>query len=240
MYTVGPDFSAIAVNPAGIGGFWKSEFTASVGLNFSNYTGRFDDTSTLRSGNFNQLRLPNLGFVLATTQSNNRWNTSNWAIGINRTGEYDKDIQFAGNTLGSITDSWRENAQGVNPDDLNGFEEGLAYTSGAIYDFENDNTYESDYQLNAVYPLYKEEKASVVGGKSELFIGYGANLNQKLLIGASLNMPIVNATVNRFYREQDLTDDAIPFFRELKYNSYVNTSGIGFNGKFGVILKPSK
>lgn len=241
MYAIGPDFSAIGVNPAGIGGYWKGEFTGSMNLNITSYSSNLnsDSTQSNTQGNYSKFRLPNLGFIVATQPALSRWSTSNWAIGINRTADYDKEIFFSGNSLGSITDSWRENAGGLTPDELNGFEEGLAYTSGAIYDFESDNIYETDYLINPQYHLYKEESSTVAGGKTELFLGYGANLDQKLLIGFSVNLPIVNSDVNRIYREID-SQDGTPFFNELKYTSSINTTGYGVNGKFGIILKPSK
>jgi hypothetical protein len=242
MYNIGPDLSAIAVNPAGIGAYWKSEFSGTLGLSFTSYDARIDQDSTLasyRSNTYNKFRLPNLGFVVVTEPVGSKWLTSNWVIGINRVADYDKEIQFNGYTAGSITDSWRERAGGLASDDLNGFEEGLAWTSGAIYDFEGDHIYETDYQSSPTNPIYKEENSYVQGGKSELFLGYGANMDQKLLIGFSLNLPLVNADSYRNYKESDPLDGTV-FFNELEYTTTINTSGYGINGKFGVILKPSK
>lgn len=242
MYTIGPDFSAIAVNPAGIGGYWKGEFVGSLGLSATSYTARLDQDSTLalyRGESYTKVRLPNLGFVVVTQPRNTNWLTSNWAIGINRVADYDKEIQFSGHTIGSITDMWRENATGLDTFELNGFEEGLAWRAGAIYDFERDLNWETDYQLSPQSPIYKEETASISGGKSELFLGYGANMSQKLMIGFSVNLPLVNAESYRTYIERD-DIDGTPFFNDLEYTSTINTSGYGLNGKFGIIAKPSK
>ncbi|MEO5907425.1 MAG: hypothetical protein ABIQ11_11910, partial [Saprospiraceae bacterium] len=182
MFAIGPDFSAIGLNPAGLGGFRKSEFLFSFYLNSNNYNSAFvNDPSENNQDAFTKVGLSNIGFVIHNQPRGSRWTSSNWAIGVNRVADYNKDVTSLGNTLGSITDSWRENSSGLTPDELNGFEEGLAYSSGAIYDFEDDNLYESDYNLNAQYALFKQESNFTEGGKSELFIAYGADLDNKFL-----------------------------------------------------------
>jgi hypothetical protein len=238
MFAIGPDFSAIASNPAGLGGYGKSEFVISANLDASNFSSYFTaDLYNTTKGSYSKLTLPNIGFVIANNPQNSRWNSSNWAIGLNRTADYNREIQFAGNTLGSITDSWKENATGVDTSDLNGFEEGLAYSSGAIYDFDHDNIYETDYGINRLYALRKEESSTIEGGKSELFISYGADYDRKIMFGFSVGWPIVNFTQTRHYTENDGVEDGIPF---LEYNSSINTTGYGLNAKVGVIVKPSK
>ncbi|MBK9984191.1 MAG: hypothetical protein IPP15_17780 [Saprospiraceae bacterium] len=241
MFAIGPDFSAIGSNPAGLGGYRKSEFLITSGFGTSKYSSAFTtDRFNTSTGNYTKFNLPNIGFVVQARPQNSRWNTTNWAIGLNRTADYTRNIHYEGSTLGSITDSWKEHATGVAPDNLNGFEEGLAYTSGAIYDFEKDNIYETDYEQNAQYALQKKETVNYEGGKSELFLAYGADYNQKILIGFSIGFPILNFTQTRNYSETDGPDNGIPFFNSLAYTSSINTTGFGWNAKVGVIVKPTK
>ena len=240
MYSIGADLSAIGNNPAGIGAYWRSEFMGSMDVTWNPYESRLKGDSSIRqsSGSYDYWRMPNLGFVITHQPVNSDFQTSNWAIGYNRVAEYAQELQFSGYTQGSITDSWSENSFGRDTNQL-GFDEALAYSSGAIYDFEFDNVYETDYQLSPGYHLYKEEFSATRGGNSEFFLGYGANLSRKFLFGLSLNFPLVNSDVSRVYSEID-NRDGTPYFNELHYTSYVNTSGYGINGKFGFILKPSK
>jgi hypothetical protein len=241
MFAIGPDFSAIGSNPAGIAGFWKSEFTITMGGQFNNYNSAFSaDRSNTTFGNFNRFTMPNIGFVLSSRQRQGPWITSNWAFGYNRMAEYRQDISYAGSTLGSMTDSWRENAFGIPDTFLNAFEEGLAFEATAIYDSEGDQVYESDYSLSPEYRLFKLENSYREGGKSELFLGYATNYDNKFLIGATFNMPLVNYTEFRDYIERDGADDGVPYFNDLNYTSYVNSTGYGINGKFGVTYKPTK
>src|SRR5688572_1791697 len=138
MFAIGPDFSAIGSNPSGLGGYGKSEFVFTTNLGLYNSTSAFtNDRFNESSNNYTGFTLPNIGFIIHNKPQNSRWVASNWSIGLNRVAEFRRDLDYAGSTLGSITDSWRENATATDPDDLNGFAEGLAYTAGAIYDFEN-------------------------------------------------------------------------------------------------------
>lgn len=241
MFAIGPDFSAIGLNPSGLAGYRKSEFLFTTNFTASNYIASFAaDRSDESSDNYSKVSLPNIGFIIHNQPRNSRWNTSNWAIGLNKVADYNRELAYAGNTLGSITDAWSENANGNDPDDLNGFEEGLAYTSGAIYDFEDDNIYETDYSLNDQYALFKKESAFIEGGKSELFLAYGADFDQKVMFGFSFGLPIVNYTETRIYNEEDEAGDGVPFFNELDYTSSINSTGYGFNAKVGVTVKPTK
>lgn len=241
MFAIGPDFSAIALNPSGIGGYGKSEFLITGSILANNLSAAFQNDpsneTASQSGNFT---LPNLGFIIYNRPSGSSWIASNWAIGFNRVADYNRDLEFVGNTLGSITDAWRENATGIDWQDLNGFEEGMAYETGAIYDLDGNNIYESDYQLNDQYALFKHETSFREGGKTELFLGYGANFDHKVMVGLSVGFPILNYHDTRTYREMDEAADAIPFFNELEYTNTLNTTGFGINGKIGVTVKPTR
>lgn len=240
MFAIGPDFSAIGLNPSGLGGYGKSEFLLSLGMNFNNTKASFSsDPGNELQENGARFNLPNVGFVIHNRPASSTWNTSNWAIGFNKTADYNRDLTYEGFTTGSITDAWRENATGFIPDDQNGFEEGLAYEAGAIYDFEDDNIYETDYNLNSQYALFKRESSVISGGKSELFLAYGADWNRKVMFGISVGLPIVNSTETRNYRETDGDDDGIPFFNGLHYFNTINSTGYGWNAKIGVTVKPA-
>lgn len=241
MFAIGPDFSAIGSNPSGLGGYGKSEFLITTNLSLINFSSAFtSDRFNESNDNYASFTLPNIGFIIHNKPQGSSWISSNWAIGLNRVAEYRKDFAYSGNTLGSITDSWRENATGLDDNQLNGFEEDLAFKTGAIYDLEDDHIYETDYSLNDQFALFKQETLIREGGKTELYLGYGADLDHKLLVGFSIGLPIINFTETRRYQEMDDETDGIPYFNELEYNSFLNTTGYGINGKLGVTLKPTK
>lgn len=240
MFAIGPDMSVIGSNPAGIGAFWKSEFTITLGGQFNNYTSYLtSDRNNITRDNYGIFTMPNIGFVL-TSRPGGSMVTSNWSFGYNRMAEYRRELNYGGSTVGSMTDAWVEQAFGKTTEQLNLFEEGLAFESGAIYDFEEDRVYESDYQLSPGTRLLKFEDAYLEGGKSEMYLGYGANINNKFLFGLTFNMPLVNYTEYRDYTEVDAAEDDIPYFNNLNYTSFINSTGFGINGKLGLTYKPTE
>ena len=237
MSAIGADFSMLSLNPAGIAAYRSSEFMISPAV-FSNTT-----KSTLRNSDegendeqVTEFLISNVGFVFASQPIGSKWRTSNFGIGINKVGDYHQTFQFFGRSQGSITDRYVELANGLDPDNLGAFEDGLAYSSGAIYDFDEDRIYESDYDLNRT-DLFKTQLVESRGFNTELVFAYGANYNEKLLFGASVGVPILSFDEDKTYREEDEDSDEVPFFNDLEYKEFLNTSGNGFNAKFGAIYK---
>src|SRR5688572_29960640 len=61
MFAIGPDFSAIGSNPAGIAGYWKSEFTITLGGQFNHFSSSFaEDRNNMTEGNYNNFTFPNV------------------------------------------------------------------------------------------------------------------------------------------------------------------------------------
>ena len=76
MFAIGPDFSAIGSNPAGIGGFGRSEFLFTGSFLTSNQTSALNaDRSDQTKDNFGSFTFPNIGFVLFNRPQNSKWNT---------------------------------------------------------------------------------------------------------------------------------------------------------------------
>jgi hypothetical protein len=239
MSPLGGDFSVLNLNPAGVGVYRGSEFTISPGY-FRNTTEASlrNDQSGQLSRVADQILLANIGFVLASQPRDARWKTSNFAIGITKVADYHEMFEYSGVSVGSITDRHRELAQGIAPDNLAG-EASLAYSSGAIYDFDEDLTYESDYFFSDGAPLLRRQSVESSGYNTELMFAYGANYNEKLLFGLAIGVPILSYEEQKVYREDD-RDNAVDYFNALKYEETISTSGSGFNFKAGVIFKPAK
>ena len=80
------------------------------------------------------------------------------------------------------------------------------------------------------------------GSISELSLSYAGNYNNKLLIGGTLGIPILNFSQAREYEEFDpgtQFDGNIPFFESLQYTDTLNTDGVGINLKLGIIYWPT-
>ncbi|HLF63752.1 MAG TPA: hypothetical protein VI603_08365 [Saprospiraceae bacterium] len=239
MSALGGDFSVLNLNPAGTGTYRGSEFSITPAF-FSNRT----DASLQGSGSpaisrmHKELLLSNLGFVISSRPRDPKWKTSNFAVGITKVADYHERFEYRGSTSGSITDRYVELAQGNAADDLTG-EAAIAYNTGAIYDFDEDLIYETDYLNADNASVLKRQSVESTGYNTELLFSYGANYNEQLLFGVGIGVPILSYEEDKVYREDD-QDAAVPFFNALKYEEFLSTSGSGFNFKAGVIFKPAK
>ena len=249
MGAIGADFGVLNINPAGLGAFRSSEFLLSAGV-FSHST-----DSEIRDGgipaatnNGTRFTFTNVGFVIANQPRNKSWKASNFAVGFNRIGDYHQNFAYSGRNLGSITDRFSQNANlsdppGIPPNELNAFEEALAYETGAIYDEDEDDGdwfYVTDYQLNPAARLLRRQTVDRTGGQGEILLSYGANYNEKLLFGVTVGIPLLNYEEIKNYEEEDAAIDEVPFFNALRFEETLETSGNGFNVKLGATYKVGK
>lgn len=235
---MGADFATVGTNPAGLGAFRRSEMVFTPGL----YNARVESTlldseqNISRSEDRSNVHLNGIGIVFATKPASKEWRNLNIGIGLNRTANFRQDMSFVGTSPGSITNRFIELADGFNPNQLDGFEAGLAYNTGAIYNPTTDNTvYGSDF--TRFEPVQKSQIVRNSGSMNEVVFSMAGNYEDKLMIGTTLSVPFVSYAENKTYRESD-PNDTNPFFNELQFNENLQTSGTGINLKIGAIYIP--
>ena len=234
---LGGDFTSLSINPAGIGGYWKSEFMVTPSfLTVATDASLNEVSSNERSNNFN---ISNLGIVFTNVPNRGKWKAVSLGFGLNRSNNYHQERFFRGMTNGSITDRFAGLGANLSPNDLDGFEAGPAYDVGAIFDFENDAQYETDFLGQEQQAFAKQQLSKITGHTSEMVISFGGNLNDKVLVGATLGVPFVSYTSEDDYQESDDNDD-IPAFNNLRFQEFLNTDGGGVNIKLGAIAKIGK
>lgn len=238
---LGADFSVMSTNPAGLGWYRRSEFIFTPGITSTNAesvllngtnTGFAEDNRTV----FN---ISSLGTVVASRPRSPDWKTFNFAIGFNRVADFNETFTFRGQSTGSIVDRFQEIA---NSDaGLNDFESEIAFNAEALYDFDDDGIYNTDFELTPDAIIDREQTVISKGSISELGMSIAANYKERLLIGATIGVPFVNYTEEKRYREIDRGDGPdgnVPFFDDLEYRENLTTTGIGVNLKAGIILRP--
>lgn len=241
LNALGADFSVISSNPAGLAAYRSSEFVFTPGIVSSNTDGTLTGGNNLTvTTNRNNFALHNAGVVVTSTPSYSKWKTFNFAFGINRVASFGDKFAFNGRSRGSITDRFVELADGLEPDELDDFEAGLAYETGAIYDSNGDLLYNSDFFTNPDHTVYKEQEVATSGGITELALSLGGNLDDKLYMGVTFAIPFISYTEERLYRELDNDQDEIPFFNALGYQENINYTGAGFQAKFGFIYRAAQ
>ena len=239
MSSLGGDFGALSINPAGLAVYRKSEFVFTPSVKFTNVESILNEANETTSKR-TKFGLENIGLVFYKDYNKPKFKSFNLGIGINRLVNFNRKVEYSGNTPGSITNGWQSDAQGLFFDDLDPFTSRLASESGAIFTLDgqgNDNWF-SDFDTFEDLPINRRETITTSGGVSELLFALGANISHKLYLGLSLNLPIVRFEELREYEEDDeMNGDVIPFFRNLTYDQRISTTGVGIGFKAGAIYR---
>jgi len=83
-----------------------------------------------------------------------------------------------------------------------------------------------------------QEISNVRGGSNEVVLGLGMNYSHKFYLGAQLGIPYLRYNSQINYVETDLNNEVIGFDK-IDVREALNTSGVGINGKFGLIYRHS-
>ncbi len=236
--SLGGDLSSISYNPAGLGVYRSSEFNFTPSFYYNTTTSNYNGNSMY---DFKQsVNINNIGGVISSVYGKNsdEWISTSFAFGYNRTNNYNSYTLIEGvNNESSVTDFFARKADGSSSDNLNGFNTALAWDAYLInhnYDDTNNFSYES---VMANYGQVQNLSKSSSGGAGEYFVAIGGNYGHKLYIGGSFALTSVNYNESRVLEENDV-DDVIDNFESLKYTQILNTSGNGYNLKFGAIYRP--
>lgn len=236
---LGADFTVFSTNPAGVAAYRKSEFVFSPEW-FSNRTlstlnGDIPN-ETIRESRVN-ININNVGLVFSIRPTASDWKTVNFGFGMNRTANFHQEIRFEGVSQGSITNRFIELADGFLSGQLDDFEAGLAYETGAIYNPDplDGTIYRSDF--TPAENVLKEQVVRAEGSINELVFSLAGNYGEKLYLGATIGVPILNYEEEKLYSEEDPTDEN-PLFEYLEYNEFLQTDATGINLKLGAIYKP--
>jgi hypothetical protein len=244
---LGADFSSLSINPAGIGVYRKPEFSFSLGFNNRNYESDFIGNKNTDSKL--NIDVPDLGLVLAfPKKKGSEWKQFGFALGYNRTANFNSDYYYKGkNQNNSILDSFIDNVNqfgGSTPNDLQvnfPFDVDLAYQT-YLLDSTVDNQFISVITNGNAY---QSLSATTRGRMGEFSVGFGGNYNDKVYFGVTVAFPSIRYEEELTYEETDednsiIAADSSSNFKSLSFDQFLNTTGNGFNAKFGLIIKPAE
>ncbi|HMO40596.1 MAG TPA: hypothetical protein PKC76_14685 [Saprospiraceae bacterium] len=234
---LGSDFSALSVNPAGLGWYRRSEFVFTPGIASSGTTSRLlnSEPGGLTEDNRSAFNLASLGTVIASNPRSQDWTTFNFAIGFNRVADFNQRFFFQGNSQGSIVNRFQEIAN--SGAGLGNFESRIAHGAEAIYDFDNTGVFNSDFELAPNAIINRNQTVINRGSMSELGISISGNYKERVLLGVTVGLPFISFTEEKVYRESDPNNE-VPFFESLEYRERLTTTGVGINLKAGIIVRP--
>ena len=232
MGSLGGDMSSTHINPAGLGFYKSSEFLLTS--KFSNKTNSVDYFKTNTSVSANKLNLGNLGIVLADGRKKNNWSSTAFAISYTQIADYNNHYTLSGkNTYSSFTEKFADQLYDTESS-LTAAQQNFIYGSSLaiqsklvnpIFDANGNIT---DYRTTIpIGNLNQKNDVVTKGGYNELAFGWGGNIEDKLYLGASLTMPMINFSKTNYFGETGYFD----FYEES------SSKGFGLGAKFGLIYK---
>ncbi len=207
---MGGDIGVMSINPAGLAGFYKSEFTFTPTITSTN-TEAFlvEDSANVSTQSKTNFGLSNMSAVFVSRPSSGKWQTSNFTIGYQKVADLNKAFLYRGVTVGSYSESLEE-------------------VPSVIFDVPYQNA-----------SLSKEQIVSQKGYVSELNFGWAGSYDNKLDIGISIGIPFVSFDEEKTYSEEDAIN-TLNVFNKYDRENYLNVSGAGINFKAGFIYKGIK
>jgi len=261
--SLGGDYSSAQSNPAGLGMFNRSEFTFSPGLTINNFSSQYlgQNTDATKS----MFNIPGISFVYHhETGREKGFLGGSFGLSLTRTNDLNRKFRYVGtNSENSIVDYFIDDAYGINPqsflwqqgqDPGDNFTTltGLAYNNYLIEDYVDGN---GDYAYRSVlsplpaepgFPaetrtVDQEEISESKGSQYQWSISYGANISDKLFIGAGIGITSIRYKLTQIFRESnfrydvDTEYDPIDNFQS-KENYDIRGSGVNFT--IGAIFRP--
>ena len=245
--SIGADFSALSVNPAGIGIYKSSEFTFSpsfsVGSNESSYLGGSI------SRNSSKLNISNAGIIITNTQPGGRngrkngWKAFNFGIGMNRLANYKNEYAYSGeNRKNSFIEVFSEDFNSLGGINNNSLSEVNFGAYGAYQTYLIDTLTGSSEAISFVpYAdgIRQTKTVQESGGLNEYVISFGGNYLDQLMIGATIGIQSVRYDRNLQFQEEDISGNNNNDFNYFNFRENLNTTGAGVNLKIGAIYKPN-
>lgn len=250
---LGGDFASLSINPAGIGVYRRSEITFTPSLKINNAQGTYlskqmDDNST-------RFTINNLGIVATNAQRGQRYEHSSWksvsfGFGINRLADFSHNYTYGGymtiNPLDNNSSSGAEvfsiNANKYFEADPEKKTENFPNSSNAYLGYEsflldsaNGRFFPVTFNTNGVN---QQRTVTQKGGISELAVSLGGNYQEKLMLGATVGIPVVRFKRQIVYEEKDASGNTNNYFESFTYSESLITRGSGINLKLGLIYKP--
>ncbi len=247
MGSLGGDATALLVNPAGLAFFKTSDFILTPGFGFEKGKSNFRG-SVSKNNATNKNLIGISGFISGGKKySRNNTNTSSGII-VSKIADFNQQIFYKGqNNYSSFGEPLADEfaasnltiAQALNSNAIS------LQTKMALYTYLVDTaTIVGVKKVIARSELVanreQENRIETNGGITEITYGQSGEINDKLMVGYSFGIPIVNFNQTIFYREVDATGNTNNNFNFLSYSENVRISGFGINIKGGIIYRPTE
>lgn len=246
MGSLGGDISAANINPAGIGLYKTSEFIISPGVMLNSNKLKYFGIDS--SSGKNAFSYGSSGFIFGNANPNRSNRTSSaFAITFTQLASYNNHVAYRGiNDYSSYSEQYleelvRDGASPIAAEQNYIFGSSLAYRTYLI-DSVNINGQFTGYK--SLVPvgtgIIQEKTEDTKGGMHEISFAFAGNTEDKLYLGASINIPFLSYKRDLFYRETDATKNPNNNFDFSEFTENFSSSGVGINAKMGLIYKATK
>jgi hypothetical protein len=247
MGSLGGDLSAAHINPAGLGFYKSGELLVTSKYLNTETDYKYRGTNSSTSNNLSTSTLSNLGIVLADGKKNRGYSSTAFSISYTQIADFNSRQRFKGvNNFSSYSEKFLEELYydnaGMGAAENNYiFGSSLAFRTFLIDTIAGKNGAIDGYQslvpissgVNQTFDSYTS------GSSNELAFGWGGNVQDKLYLGASIVIPIVNFNRSLQVSETDLsTTNTTNQFSFFEFNEDFSSRGWGIGAKFGIIYKP--
>ena len=257
--SLGGDLASFGYNPAGFGMYQRNEISVTLGLGI-NQAKNYNAYNTAGNSNV-RMAVNNFGASFKVYESSKKLTAINFAIGYNKTADYNYNMAYAGpQTVSSLADAFADiaNANGllINSDnkisDSKGYSDYemnpylwgsvMGYKAGLINKGSN-GWYPDEIGPNAKMTQYTELQSR--GSAGEFSFAFGFNFNNIVYLGASLDIQSIQRQQTIYYSEyidyEGATPDASEYpyqLRDFQFDQTISVDGSGVGAKFGVVVRP--
>ena len=256
--SLGADLSSMSINPAGVGMYQSSDLgiTLSVLNNKTSVVGN-GAPIYMKERNQTPFKFNNVGFAFGVWEGSGRLTNINLGISYNTVASYNSTATYEvhGQPI-SIADVlinqlYQMKDAGITQEMMNSSSDPfsnrdiymsewgsvLAYQTELVFG-EEDGSYSLHRSLSDFAKTNSQLTTRTRGGSGDFELSVGGNVSNILYFGASLGVRSVDYVENNYY-EEAYTDNTVEYpIQFMMYDQNVKVSGSGFNGKFGITLRP--
>lgn len=250
MASLGGDFTATFVNPAGIGNYKTGEFSFSPSFFLNNNKTDFRETRSINKKN--NFSFGSIGLVFGAVNQYDPKTSQAFSIGVMQTANFNNTVKYKGyNNYSSYAEQWAEEVakSGLSLDDVIANPQYAYGAAPALYTYLVDTVPVGsgtiikampEYVLESGRALLQEKMVETRGGIYEIGLSYAYNKKDKWMFGIGMGIPIINYQNTTTFRESDTSVVKNRNFNYFNYTDNYNTTGAGLNLKLGVIYKPQE
>ena len=244
---LGADFSAIQINPAGLGRFSSSQFAFSLSNSFISTQGNFSDAE-VRETNANT-KVGTLGAVFTKDKSHQNEGRiyRQLTLGYTRLKNFDYVKRYEGQNFNSLLDVFANMGEGI-PEGIENetfqiynerpFSTGLGLDVDAINYHPSSVSYYPE--LPPTSDVYHNRTIETSGGIGEFHFGLSENYMNTLYYGGSIGLRRVKYTQNIYHKEDVVSPEPEWTLHSFEYFDNLEIKGWGFNFKAGLLYLPSE